>query len=149
MQNSASYTLNEFFYDKSFHDYANYSGIPYKINEKEISSLAIKLATLDNGEGVYYNSHEIEKNLTLNSYFEFKNCKIHGIDSPLFVKTYISAETLNIEKEFVPLDTYEIKYNEKFEGELFNFSGNFYIYSIHFYEEQNKYFLRIRGYEEK
>jgi hypothetical protein len=147
---TATYSLHEFFYDKSFYDYVNFSGVPYLLeNKKQHSALVKELSQLDNGDGITFTVDQIAQYIpNLQSFPEFANSRLHFIDSPVFKIAYVNRQSLTIQDELMTVSAYEVEYDDTFVGEGFIFSGNFHLYSLQFYSENSKYFLRIRGYEE-
>lgn len=145
----AKYSAAEFFY-ADFKDYVTFSGIPYKSSDNSyFSSLAKDIAKFDKGDGILIPSSQILKFLPrLSVYEEFKNCKVHLIESPVFHVRLLNRLNYNVEKELVNVASYDVVFNNDFEGERFFFSGIFYLYSIQFYSDNEKYCMRIRGYEE-
>lgn len=146
----ATYKANEFFYNNNFEDYVAFSGIPYLLEEKKtFSSLAHSLAVFDMGDGILMFNGDIKRLLpTINAFDEFKNCKISHIEQPVFTRSYIDRQKLSMESEIVQVAQYTTEFNSNFIGEKFIFSGIFYLYSIQFHSDLDKYYLSIRGYEE-
>ena len=148
--NTATYTAREFFYEKDFSDYIFLSGVPYTSDNLNVKAneLAKTLAQLDTGEGISLDSFSIEKLIpNLNKYDEFVNCKLELINAPVFATSQINVETLNVEKEFRNVSTFEVDLDENFIGESFSFVNTFYIYHLSFFYNNGRNVMLIRGFE--
>ena len=145
----AKYTPSEFFYEE-FEDYCNFSGVPYTgSGTNKYSCLARDVSYYDRGDGILLNSEQVYRLLgNLNKYDEFKNCKVHLINEPVFKSYYMGRATFSVETEIINVASYDMVLNSDFEGERFSFDGIFYLYSIQFYSDEERYYMRIRGYEE-
>ena len=146
----AKYTPSEFFYDE-FEDYCSFSGVPYTGDgiDRYTSTLARDISKIDNGDGVLLNSDQVYRRLgNLNKYEEFKKCKVHLINEPVVKNYYMSRATFSVESELINVASFDTLLNSDFEGESFFFEGVFYLYSIQFYGDNERYYMRIRGYED-
>lgn len=168
---SLDLSISEFFYDDSFKDYIRVGGYYYKDNSfDKINSLfefiSVLNSALSNTDSKYFASNNPESFIQYNSselialvpnltdFYEFSQCKLHLLQSPILITSYLDLKTKQMYSRTIPLEIYEIavKNMSNLFDNFFRFKGVFYLHSVQFCEElisgEIVLRMRIRGYEE-
>ena len=149
----AQYTTEEFFYDNSFEDYVEIRGRHRKKQHVLVSEIIDSLFVFctnqfDADSGVISGPELLQifsENDKFSKFYEFSECIVKIVDSPVFNSYTIDYENGNqLMNKMQAVDIYD--FQDVWIGE--QFTGIFFLYSIQYltYDNGIKH-LRVRGKE--